>query len=158
MDFWPQRSALQLAFRAALSAAIAVAIAEFFRLQFPIYAMIGAVMVSDLSPSKTRQLGRWRLVGSLLGAMVGALMSQVLPFTPWAIGLSILVAMFLSYLLRLPGAARLAGYVCGIVVLDYSADPWSYAFYRLLETVLGIAAAMLVSFIPRLGAARSSDS
>lgn len=153
MDFWPKRSAIQLSIRAALSAAISVSVAELLRLQYPIYALISAVIVSDLSPTRTRQLGLWRLAGSVVGATVGASMSQFLPFSPWAIGLGVLVAMFLSYALRLQDAARVAGYVCGIVMLDYAVDPWPYAFYRLVETALGIGVAMLVSFIPRLGAA-----
>ena len=151
MVTWPAKSALQLSARAALSAGIAVAVAELFRLEFPIYALVGAVIVSDLSPATTRQLGRARLSGSVVGAVVGAAISQFLPQAPWAIALSILVAMFLSSLLHLRGAAKIAGYVCGIVVLSYTAEPWSYALYRLIETVLGIGVALLVSFIPPLG-------
>ena len=49
--------AFRLSVRAALSAGLAVAIAELVRLPYPIYALIGAVIVSDLSPAKTRQLG-----------------------------------------------------------------------------------------------------
>jgi uncharacterized membrane protein YgaE (UPF0421/DUF939 family) len=49
-------------------AGLAVAIAELLRLQYPLYALIGAVIVSDLSPSQTRQLGLRRLAGSALGA------------------------------------------------------------------------------------------
>jgi len=150
MSLWPGRSALQLSFRAALSAGIAVAVAEFFRLEYPIYALVGAVIVTDLSPAKTQQLGRARLTGSVVGAVVGASISQFLPQAPWAIALSILVAMFLTFLLRLEGAGKIAGYVCGIVVLSYTAEPWSYALYRLLETVLGISVALLMSFIPPL--------
>jgi uncharacterized membrane protein YgaE (UPF0421/DUF939 family) len=47
--------AFRLSVRAALSAGLAVAIAELVRLPYPIYALIGAVIVSDLSPAKTRQ-------------------------------------------------------------------------------------------------------
>ena len=107
-------------------------------------------MVTDLSPSQTRQLGLRRLAGTLLGATVGAALGPLLLAGPLAIGLSILVAMFLSHLLRLQGAAKVTGYVCGIVVLDHGIDPWSYALYRLIETVLGIGVAVSVSLIPRL--------
>lgn len=142
--------AFQLSIRAALSAGLAVAIAQLLRLQYPIYALIGAVIVSDLSPSQTRQLGFRRLAGSVLGATVGAAISQSLPSAPWAIGLSVLAAMFLSHLLPLQGAAKITGYVCGIVVLDHGAHPWSYALYRLIETILGIGVAILVSLVPKL--------
>jgi uncharacterized membrane protein YgaE (UPF0421/DUF939 family) len=142
--------AFQLSLRAAVSAGLAVAIAELLRLQYPLYALIGAVIVSDLSPSQTRQLGLRRLAGSVLGATIGAAISQLLPSAPWAIGLSVLSAMFLSHLLRLEGAAKITGYVCGIVVLDHGAQPWSYALYRLIETILGVGMAILVSLVPKL--------
>jgi len=143
-------SHLQFPIRAALAAGMAVAIAEFFQLQHPLYALVGAVIVSDLSPSETRQLGLRRLAGSVLGAAVGAAISYGLPPAPWAIGMSVLVAMFLSSLLRLQGAARVTGYVCGIVVLGHGDHPWSYGFYRLIETTLGVGIAILVSFVPKL--------
>jgi uncharacterized membrane protein YgaE (UPF0421/DUF939 family) len=150
MNYSSLTPALQLSIRAALSAGLAVAIAELLRLEYPLYALIGAVIVSDLSPSQTRQLGLRRLAGSALGAAVGAAISYLLPSVPWAIGLSVLVGMFLSHLLHLQGAAKLTGYVCGIVVLGHGGHAWSYALYRLTETILGIGMAVVVSLVPKL--------
>jgi len=141
---------LQLSIRAALSAGLAVAIAQLLQLQYPLYALIGAVIVTDLSPAQTQKLGWQRLAGTVVGATVGAALSQLLPHGPVAIGFSIMVAMFLSYLVRLEAAAKVTGYVCGIVMLDFHGEPWSYALFRLIETVVGIGVALLVSFIPRL--------
>ena len=150
-------TALQLSLRAAVSAGLAVAIAQLLELQYPVYALLAAVIVMDLSPSKTLHLAWQRLAGTLVGATVGAVLSYVLPAGPLAIGVSVLVAMLLSYVLRLQAAAKLAGYVCGIVVLSHGANPWSYAGYRVIETFLGIATTVLVSLVPKLLRVEISD-
>jgi uncharacterized membrane protein YgaE (UPF0421/DUF939 family) len=144
-------TALQLSIRAAVAAAAAVSMAQFLELEYPVYALIAAVLVMDLSPQKTRQLAAQRLLGSVLGATVGALLSYVLPAGPLAMGVGILTAMLLGFGIRLEaGAAKLAGYVCGLVVFAYGAQPWAYAYHRTLETLLGIGMAVLVSFVPKL--------
>jgi uncharacterized membrane protein YgaE (UPF0421/DUF939 family) len=143
-------AAVQLSVRAALAAGLAVGVAQLLRLQFPVYALIAAVIVTDLSLSRTRRLGLRRLAGTVLGAARGAAVSSVLPPSPSVIALGILGAIFLSHLFRLHEGAKVTGYICGIVVLEHGADRWSYALHRLTETVLGIGVAVLVSLVPKL--------
>lgn len=141
---------VQLAVRAGAAASLSLAIAKFFDLQFPIYAFIAAVIVTDLSPLQTRQLGLRRLVATVVGAVCGAVLSPLLPPGPLAIGLSVVIAMVLCDVLGAPEGAKVSGYICGLVVFYQSSEPWSYAFFRFMETGLGVAVAWLVSYVPKL--------
>lgn len=123
-------------------------------LEFPLYALIAAIIVTDLSALRTRQLGLQRLIGTVIGAALGATVStganHLAHVGPLIIAVGVFAAILISYMLGLKEAAKLAGYVCGIVLLDHNAHPWSYAWYRFVETVIGIAAAVTVSVIPKL--------
>jgi uncharacterized membrane protein YgaE (UPF0421/DUF939 family) len=143
-------AAVQLAVRAAAAAGLSVGIAQLLRLPFPIYAMIAAVIVTDLSGARTRQLALPRVAGTALGAILGAAVGPFLQSKGWAIAVSICAGMLLSHLCRLDDAAKLTGYVAGIVVLDHGDHPWLYAVHRVTETLLGVAAAVVVSFVPKL--------
>jgi uncharacterized membrane protein YgaE (UPF0421/DUF939 family) len=143
-------SGLQLALRAGVAAAIALAIAHALQLQFPLFVMIAAVIVTDLQPSQSRLLGLHRIAGTILGAMLGALFISIVPSNPWTIGIGIALAMMISHLVQGADGARIAGFVCGVVMLYQGDDVWSYAMHRFFETTVGIVVAWSVSHIPKL--------
>ena len=148
----------QLSLRASVAATLSLVLAELAGLQHPLYAMIAAVIVTDLSPAQTRMLGARRLAATVLGAVLGALLCSVLGPSPLAAGFSILAAMLACHLLHLDDAAKVAGYICGVVLLYYGADPWAYALDRSIETVLGIVVASAVSLVPKLIRREESDA
>lgn len=146
-------TALQVSSRAGAAAALAVFAAQTVHLQFPLYALIAAILVTDLSPARTRQLGLQRLIGTVIGASLGAAISIAMSHLEHVglltIAVGVSAAMLVSHLAGVKEAAKLAGYVCGIVLLDHHDHPWTYAAFRFVETVLGIAAAVTISFIPK---------
>jgi uncharacterized membrane protein YgaE (UPF0421/DUF939 family) len=86
-------------------------------------------------------------LGSVLGTLVGAALSSLFGHALWELGIAVLLALTLCRIFGLTEAAKLAGYVAGIVVLNHSGQPWTYAVYRFLETILGIASALLVALV-----------
>ncbi|MEJ1158931.1 FUSC family protein [Prosthecomicrobium sp. N25] len=139
---------VQLAFRAGLAGGVATWAAQLLTLQHPIYAFIAAVIVTDLSPSQSQGLGLRRILATAIGAVCGAVLSQLLGTTPAVAGMSVVVAMLVGYLLGAGDGAKVAGYICGIVVLDHSAEPWIYAGQRFIETILGVVIAWMISYLP----------
>lgn len=140
----------QLSLRAASAAVLSLLIADWVDLRYPIYAFIAAILVTDLSPTMSRRLGLRRLAATVIGACMGAILTGLLPSNPWTIGLGALAAMLASQLLRAEDGARVAGYICGILLLEHSLEPWTYAFHRFLETALGILTAWAISYVPKL--------
>jgi uncharacterized membrane protein YgaE (UPF0421/DUF939 family) len=144
------RSHLQLAIRAAVAATIAAAIAQALKLDYPIYALLAAIIVTDLTPGQSRQLALRRLAATLIGVLSGALVSVTLPPTAWSAGLAILCTMFAAHLLKVRSSAKVAAYIAAIVLLHFSPQPWSHALNRVVETVLGVTVAWAIAFIPLL--------
>ncbi len=140
-------SSLWLALRAAVAGVLAVVAAQALGLRYPVYALIAAVIVTDRIPSNTHVLGLRRIIGTLLGAAFGAAISQLLGGDAWTIGLAILLVFPACTLMRLDDAAVVAAYIAGIVVLEHSESPWVYAAFRLAETTLGIALAVVISHL-----------
>lgn len=145
-----QFSAIQLALRAGIAGGVATWIATRAGLEHPLYAFIAAVIVTDLSPAQSRRLGLRRILATMIGAICGAALSQLLGPGSGAVGIAVVLAMLVGSLLGTGDGARVAGYICGIVVLDHSAEPWLYAAQRFGETALGVVIAWAISFVPKL--------
>lgn len=139
--------------RAAVGAGLAVGVAMLLGLASPLYALVSAVIVTDLDSAKTRKLAIPRLVGTAIGATTGCVATLLVQPGALAVVGAVLVPMFLCQLLNQSAAAKVAGYVSGIVLVSFSASPWEHARDRLVETVLGILAAALVSAVPVLARA-----
>ena len=150
MNYRPLVNGLQLALRASVAAGVAMALAQLLGLQHPLYAFLAAVIVTDLAPSQSRKLALHRLAATAIGAVCGAVLTPLLPAGPIGIGLGILVAMLACQLAQVRDAAKVAGFICGILVLENSAAPWLSGFSRFLETTLGVVVALAVSYVPKL--------
>ena len=151
-------TSVQLSLRAATAAVLSLLLASWFDLRYPIYAFIAAMLVTDLQPATSRRLGLRRLGATVIGACLGATLTGLLPSNAWTVGLGALAAMLASQLLKAEDGARVAGYICGIVLLEHSLEPWTYAFHRFLETALGILAALAISYLPKLIASHTDPA
>ena len=141
---------LQLAFRATLGAAISYGLAKSLGLQYPIYALIAAIIVTDFASSETTKLGIQRLVATAIGAVCGAALRMILEPNAASIGLGILLAMLACHVTKARPGAKMAGYIAALVMLDHGEQPWTYGFFRFVETGLGVSVAWLLSLVPRL--------
>ena len=119
------RRGLQLAIRSAVSATLALSLAQALKLDFPIFALAAAVIATDLTPAETRERGFRRLVATGIGGLLGALAVCMNLVGIWAAGPSIVIAMLICQGVGASEGAKIAGYVSGIIVLlDNGDSPW----------------------------------
>ena len=144
------RIGMQLAFRAAVGAAASLAIARALNLDTPIFALIAAVIVTDRDPAETRRLAIRRVISTAIGAICGVALAQILGQSSWEAGIAIFVAMILSIAITQLGDPKIAAYLCALIIINFSNNPLHYAFFRFVETVLGIVVAWAISLIPKL--------
>lgn len=140
----------QLALRAGLSAGLSLGVANTLQMKHPLFAMIAAIIVTDLSTQRSRQLGLHRIGATVIGSICGGLCSWLLPPAPWAIGFGVAVAMLISHVLQGPDGVRIAAFVFTIIVINHNDNAWSFVLDRFIETILGIGIAWVVSHIPKL--------
>ena len=139
-----------LSLRAALGATVAYALARSLELPHPVYALVAAIVVTDFYSTETRNLGLQRLAATFIGAACAVLLWTIVEPREWVIGLGILMAMAVCHVCNFGGGAKVAGFVSAVVLLSYGEHPWTHAWYRLTETIVGIGVAWLISLVPRL--------
>jgi uncharacterized membrane protein YgaE (UPF0421/DUF939 family) len=138
-----------LSLRAALGAIIAYWLAQICQLQHPIYALVAAIIVTDFSRDETSRLGFQRLAATVVGAVSGVILSITFGPAWWVVGLGIFITMVACQACGIGAGAKVAAFICAIIVIDQNAQPWMYALHRFLETIIGISVAWIVSLVPR---------
>lgn len=113
--------------------------------QFPIFAAIAALLV--VQPSVNQSFGKAieRSFGVIVGVVVALGISLAFGGIGWVILLSMVVAIFVSWLLRLtPGSANQVP-ISAMLVLSIGAHTPGYAVERIIETIIGAAIAFVVN-------------
>jgi uncharacterized membrane protein YccC len=146
------RARLWLVLRMMISTTLAYALATALRLPQGYWAVLTAIIVTQNSVGGSLKAAIDRLVGSVCGALLGALAAVLLPaHTPLALGLVLVGA--LTPLVLLTAYApnyRIAPVTAIIVLLSSGAatlGPLGYAFDRVLEIALGSVVGVAVSVL-----------
>ncbi len=117
-------------------------------LQEPYWAPIAAVVVLYPDREATRKASIQRLIGTVLGSLVGWGSAASWDQSLALYGLAIVVAVGLCYLLRLEDAARLCAVTVTIITLiPHAGPPYRVAFHRFVEVSYGVACALAYTMI-----------
>jgi uncharacterized membrane protein YccC len=142
---WERRRLLIHAAKTALAAALCWWLALRFGLHDGYWGSISAIIVLQSNVGSTVNASRDRLLGTVIGALLGFSFS-LFGALPWNYILAVLVAIIVCGLLGLRNSSRLAGVTITIIMLVHKEGPrWGLAMDRVGEVILGIVVALAVS-------------
>jgi uncharacterized membrane protein YgaE (UPF0421/DUF939 family) len=142
------RTRFELAIATGLAGVVSLYVARFFRLPQGYWAAISSFIVLQSNVAGTLSAARGRLIGTAIGAVIGAVFVRYGGVQPWWLGLAVVLTVLLCQGLGLEDSYRLACVTFAIVMLISSAhSAWVTAGYRFLEVALGIVIAVVVAAI-----------
>lgn len=142
---WEHRRLLIHAAKTALAAALCWWLALHFGLHEGYWGAISAIIVLQSNFGATITASRDRLLGTLIGAVLGFSFS-LLGAPPWNYLFALFAAVTLCGLLGFRSSSRLAGVTITIVMLvRTTGSHWTIALDRVGQVVLGIIVAVAVS-------------
>ena len=120
----------------------------------PFYACIAAIICMQGSVSASVKQGLARLLGTLVGGLVGlAAVSLTMGTESWlfltvVFGAGILLAIYICVVMRQPKACSIAAVVCCCIMLSHSGEGrYFYTVARMAETAVGIVVAVAVNHL-----------
>jgi uncharacterized membrane protein YccC len=133
--------------RTAIAAAVSLAVARLFKLPEAYWAAVSTLVVMQSTLGAAWAISKSRLIGTALGAALGALLASY--FSPGIIlfGLAIFALGLTCAVLRLDQSAyRFAGISLAIVMLIVRAQaPWVAGIHRFVEVSIGIVVGLLLT-------------
>ena len=147
---YERRAMLLLALKTAMAAGICYWLATLAHLQDGYWGSISAIIVLQSNVGSTVTASRDRLIGTLIGAGFGAMFSLADPWmgAAWAYLSAVIIAMVTCSLLGLKNSSRLAAVTVTILMLVHrTGSNWTLPAHRVLEVLLGIVVALVISTV-----------
>lgn len=120
----------------------------------PTFACIGAVFGMDNDIAASKRTGGNRLIGTVIGGFMGMglfFLQQLFPYKGVKLLIlffGIMLLIYISQLVRAPGAIQAGSVVFYIVMLNTPEDQYvSYALNRMLDTAVGVVMSLCINLL-----------
>lgn len=124
---------------------LAVIIAKIGPFEYPFFMGMTAIIAMDKTMSKSIIMGRNRVLGTLLGAIIGVLLSYVDRGNALLCGIGIIILILLCNKFNLQGSITIGGIVMLAIMVHTDKTPIFYGFHRTLDTLIGASIAFIVN-------------
>lgn len=126
-------------------------ISDILKLNSPLLASIAAIMAMESSISESITTGKNRMYGTILGGVVGLVLSYILPGNFIFITVGFILLITICNILGIDKAVRMAMIVLLAIALNYDGgkERINYAFFRTLDTLIGVAIGTAINYFIR---------
>lgn len=116
-----------------------------------LWCTLAAIVVLQNNIGGTYKAASERVFGIIVGSALGAIFSILFTSNPISLGLSVLCTIVICSLLKLKEGIRIACLSVTVVMVGQGVrseiSPWLFAFYRSLDSFLGICVAMGIAHL-----------
>lgn len=136
------------AIRVGLAASLCMLVSTLFKLKFPFFVLLPAVMPISTFFGETIKFGINRIIGSIIGALIGVLL-VIIPshnLLVLLVGIGVIIIIYICDYLKWNSTTSIACLVfCSIIVGTKGFSAIDYSFNRLLDTFIGIGITTIVN-------------
>ncbi len=149
---------VKMALKMAIAASLSFLIGNWFYtvIEHPVtfvsglWCVMAAVIVMQSRLGGTYKAVWSRFFGILIGSFAGGFFINILGESYYSIFIGVFCTVLLCSLLNLADSIRIAGLSSALIIVSAIAkpevDPWSFAFFRFLDSCIGMSVAVCVSY------------
>ncbi|MCY6483336.1 aromatic acid exporter family protein [Clostridium aestuarii] len=133
--------------KTSLSVFLCIIILRILNFKYPFYACIAAVICMQSSVFNSFTIGKNRMIGTFIGAVIGFLFALIQPRNVFLCGIGIIVVIYICTSLGRKKSVTIACIVFLAIMTNLiDKTPFIYSIHRLFETFVGIIIAVLVNY------------
>ncbi len=134
--------------KTSIAVTISISLGYALKLNSPFFAGIAAIIAMQGNLVDSYRMGRDRILGTILGAVIGLLCSFISIGNPLIIGIGIIIVIYLCNRLGWSKSVSIATIVFVSIIMNVEkGQELHYSLNRILDTMVGIVVAVIVNFI-----------
>ncbi len=127
---------------------LAAVVSDLLNFSTPFFACMTAFISMEKTLLTSLQLGKNRVLGTAIGAVVGGLLSFYFPGNKIVAGIAVMICIKICTKLKLHGAIFISGIVCiACLIHNKSISGIEYAFDRTLHTFVGMVISIMLNVL-----------
>jgi uncharacterized membrane protein YgaE (UPF0421/DUF939 family) len=129
-----------------ISVFLCITISKLLKLKYPFFVVLPSFVPISNSAAESLKAGRNRMLGTLIGALVGVLFAFIKPGSAVLCGIGMIVIIYLCNYIRWGSSASIAGLVFMSIMISIKQEQLiAYGIDRISNTLIGIIVTIVVN-------------